>query len=201
MQPRTRRQKDVLEFIKQYIENHGFEPSYQQIARHLGVSSKAGIAKHIAALESQGLLLRSRETGSFKLQLNPTGSVFEKTCEINWAQLPFRESNEPSLFVPMFMVEGQRPEKMSLFRIEDDSMIDKQICRDDIAIVEKRSYSRDGEVVLAVLEKSRALLHTYHRAGANVELRPSNGSYLPQFISADKVEILGVLRGILRHLR
>lgn len=201
MQPRTRRQKDVLEFIKQYIENHGFEPSYQQIARHLGVSSKAGIAKHIAALESQGLISRSRETGSFKLQLNPTRSVYEKTCEINWVDLPYLENEEPSIFVPKFMVEDHRPEKMRLFRVEDDAMIDKQICRDDIAIVEKRSYSRDGEIVLAVLEKNRALLHSYHRAGANIELRPSNVRYSPEFISADKVEIVGVLRGILRHLR
>jgi repressor LexA len=56
MQPRTRRQKEVLDFIKRYIEKHGYEPSYQQIARHLGVSSKAGIARHIESLENQGFL-------------------------------------------------------------------------------------------------------------------------------------------------
>jgi SOS-response transcriptional repressor LexA len=50
---RTRRQREVLDFIIRYIDNHGYEPSYQLIARELGVSSKAGIAKHIKALEEQ----------------------------------------------------------------------------------------------------------------------------------------------------
>ena len=46
MQPRTQRQKEILEYIARFIERHGYEPSYAQIARHFGVSSKATIAKH-----------------------------------------------------------------------------------------------------------------------------------------------------------
>lgn len=71
MQPRTRRQKEVLEIITRYIKNHGYDPSYQQIARQLGVSSKAGIAKHVRALEEQGLLTRRRDGGKFNLELRP----------------------------------------------------------------------------------------------------------------------------------
>ena len=62
MPTRTRRQREVLDFIIRYIDGHGYEPSYQLIARELGVSSKAGIAKHIKALEEQGLLRRRRRT-------------------------------------------------------------------------------------------------------------------------------------------
>ena len=61
MQPRTQRQKEILDYIQRFIERHGYEPSYAQIARHFGVSSKATIAKHIAALESRGLLSRRSE--------------------------------------------------------------------------------------------------------------------------------------------
>ena len=61
MQTRTRRQKEVLDFITRYIDSHGYEPSYQIIARHIGVSSKAGIAKHIRALEAQGCIARRSE--------------------------------------------------------------------------------------------------------------------------------------------
>jgi len=52
MLPRTQRQKEVLDYITRFLAKHGYEPSYAQIARHFGVSSKATIAKHIAALES-----------------------------------------------------------------------------------------------------------------------------------------------------
>ena len=70
MQPRTQRQKEILEYITRFIERHGYEPSYTQIARHFGVSSKATIAKHIEALEKRGLISRQRENGAFALSVN-----------------------------------------------------------------------------------------------------------------------------------
>ena len=75
MQPRTKRQKEVFDYIKEYIERHGYEPSYQLIAWHLKGKSKAGIAKHIEALEAQGLLTRRRENNSFWLDLRPRRST------------------------------------------------------------------------------------------------------------------------------
>ena len=65
MLPRTQRQKEILEYISSFIERHGYEPSYAQIARHFNVKSKATIAKHIAALEKRGLLSRHHSDGAF----------------------------------------------------------------------------------------------------------------------------------------
>ena len=67
--PRTKRQREIFDYIKSFIENRGYEPSYQQIAKHFHIASKSAIAKHIAALEQQGLVIRSRENGSFSLQI------------------------------------------------------------------------------------------------------------------------------------
>ncbi len=69
MQPRTQRQKEILDYIQRFIERHGYEPSYAQIARHFNISSKATIAKHIEALEKRGLLARSHTNGSFNLNV------------------------------------------------------------------------------------------------------------------------------------
>src|SRR5215218_6300647 len=89
---RTRRQREVLDFIIKYIDGHGYEPSYQLIARELGVSSKAGIAKHIKALEEQGLLLRRRENGSFKLDVGRSETMAPSSFEINWLDAPPSDS-------------------------------------------------------------------------------------------------------------
>ncbi len=203
MQPRTKRQKEVLEYIKQYIEKHGYEPSYQQIAWHLGVSSKAGIAKHIEALENQGLLSRNRESGSFKLEINPTKSILELITEISWLDVPNAENYmedlaEKPFFVPKFLIEGYSAEKVRAFRVPNDSMLDEHICEGDVALIEKRPYPRDGEIVVALLENKRAVLKTYFRVGANIELRAANSNYETIVIPADKIEVFGVLRGILR---
>ena len=204
MQPRTKRQKEVLEYIKQYIEKHGYEPSYQQIARQLGVSSKAGIAKHIEALENQGLISRKRESGSFKLEITPTKSILDLICEIEWLDVTQTETyaeewEEKPLFVPKFMLENYSPDKMRAFRVPDNAMLDEHICEGDVALIEKRPYPRDGEIVVAFLENKRAVLKQYFRVGANIELRPANPNYEIIIIPADKIEVIGVLRGILRQ--
>ena len=82
MQPRTQRQREILDYITRFIERHGYEPSYAQIARHFGVSSKATIAKHIAALESRGLLSRRSEDGTFNLEVKVEDAPSDAICEL-----------------------------------------------------------------------------------------------------------------------
>ena len=71
MRTRSRRQREILEFIIEFVENEGYEPSYSRIARHCGLSSKGGVARHIAELEKKGLIKRTREQGSFSLEIFP----------------------------------------------------------------------------------------------------------------------------------
>src|SRR4030095_12018143 len=82
MLPRTQRQKDILDFITRFLERHGHQPSYTQIARHFGVKSRATIAKHITALEKRGLLARQHEDGSFDLKVKVEDNTSESLCEV-----------------------------------------------------------------------------------------------------------------------
>jgi repressor LexA len=81
MLPRTQRQKDILDFITRFLERHGHQPSYAQIARHFGVKSRATIAKHITALEKRGLLARQHEDGSFGLNVKVEDNTSDSLCE------------------------------------------------------------------------------------------------------------------------
>ena len=82
MQPRTQRQKEILDYITRFIERHGYEPSYAQIARHFGISSKATIAKHIEALERRGLISRRRTNGAFALDVQVAEPESDALCEV-----------------------------------------------------------------------------------------------------------------------
>lgn len=203
MQPRTRRQKDVLDYITRFIENHGFEPSYQQIAMSLGVASKGGIAKHIGQLEKQNLITRRRENGIFKLELRLESSIADFVCEIEWLDVPKNKTlaedweNEP-LFVPKFLLNNQTPKSLRAFRVPNDAMLEEHICEGDIALIQEKSFARDGEIVVALTQNKRAVLKKFFRNGASVELRPANPHYDSIVLSADKVSVQGILRGILR---
>jgi SOS-response transcriptional repressor LexA len=73
MFPQTRRQREVLDFIVRYIDSHGYRPSYQVIARHLGLASRAGIARIVSDLEAQGFLKRQRTSGHFAITITHNG--------------------------------------------------------------------------------------------------------------------------------
>lgn len=204
MQPRTKRQKEVLDYIVNYIESHGYEPSYQQIARQLHVKSRSGIAKHIKALENQGLIERKRTQGSFNLDVSRHNSAAAAVSRIEWLAMPqsgFRESWEDEvLFVPNFLLGYLAPEKMLAFRVADELMCEKNIVEGDIALIEKRSFVRDGDCIAAIVEKERVVLSVFYRAGANIELHPANRKFEVIRLSADKIEIQGVYRGLIRPL-
>ncbi|MGI9035248.1 MAG: transcriptional repressor LexA [Pyrinomonadaceae bacterium] len=206
MQPRTKRQREVFDYVNSFIEERGYEPSYQQIARHFRIASKSAIAKHIAALERQGLILRVRDgSGSFGLQIRPKNSLTEAVCEIEWLDVPtdgnFRDEWEQnSLFIPRFLIGFHQPEKICAFRVRNDSMIEESIREGDVALVEKRAFARDGDCVVALIEKSRTALKRFYRDGANIELRPANRDYSTLRFSADKVQIKGIFRALLRPL-
>lgn len=203
MQPRTRRQKEVLEFITRYIEKHGYEPSYQQIAWNLGVSSKAGIARHIESLENQGFLTRRREHGAFNLELRSTGIIGESVCGIGWLEIPKSDvpledwEREP-LFLPKCLLGFYTAEQVCAFRVQNDAMIEENICEGDVALIEKRSFARDGDIVVALTENKRAVLKHFFRAGAKIELRPANSTFVSIMLPADKISVLGIFRGLFR---
>jgi repressor LexA len=204
MQPRTRRQREILDFITEFIDERGHIPSYQQIARKFKIASKSAVAKHIAAMEKQGILQRRREDGSFGLALRAENLANDSVCEIDWLETTDNESfsenwEQEPIFVPKFLLGYYEPERIRAFRVPDDAMLNEHICEGDIALIEKRSFARDGAIVVAQAE-NRVVLKRFYRNGANVELRPANENYKSILLSADKVSIHGVLHGLLRPL-
>jgi len=203
MPTRTRRQREVLDFIIRYIDGHGYEPSYQLIARELGVSSKAGIAKHIKALEDQGLLQRRRENGTFRLDIGRTEVVAPSSFEISWLDTPTNgfepESFESSSFaLPLFMLGDVSPKSVRAFRITDNSMSGKYICEGDVAVIETRSYLRDGDCAVVTIKRKETILRQYYREGSQIEMRPADERYEVLRVPGEHVKIHGVFRCLLR---
>jgi repressor LexA len=200
---RTRRQREVLDFIIHYIDSHGYEPSYQLIARELGVSSKAGIAKHIKALEEQGMLKRRRENGSFKLDIGHSEALLPSSFEVNWLDTPANgvepEGWEASSFaLPLFMLGELSAKSVRAYRVTDDSMSGKNICEGDVAIIETRSYLRDGDCAVVTIRRKETVLRQYYREGSRIEMRPANDNYDVLRIPGEQVKIHGVFRCLLR---
>ncbi len=205
MLPRTQRQKEILDFITRFLERHGHEPSYTQIARHLGVKSRATVAKHIAALERRGLLVRERDGGSFAIKVTVSDDSSEALCEVRLlgriaAGDPLDVVDyEERIPVPRFLLGRVRPERVYALKVKGDSMIDEHICDGDIALIENRTDARDGEIVVALLiNENQATLKRLFRRGPIVELHPANSQLEPLKLPASQVRVQGIFRGLLR---
>ena len=204
MLPRTQRQKEVLDYITRFLAKHGHEPSYAQIARHFGVSSKATIAKHISALEKRGLIKREHESGHFTLAIRIEEAPADSVCEVPLvgriaAGVPIDAIEDVEMIcVPRFLLGRVRPDRIYALRVKGDSMIDEHICDGDIALIESRNEARDGEIVVALIDRARATLKRIFRFGDEVELRPSNAQLEPMRVHASRVEIQGIFRSLTR---
>jgi repressor LexA len=203
MKPRTKRQREILNFIRDFIESHGFEPSYQQIANHIGVKSKGGIAKHIAALEKKGLLARHNVNGSFRLEVTPLMIVSNFVSEIEWQVNPYaipKKYETELLYVPNFLLGYLSAKNIRALTVHDNGMFNEQILDGDIALIEKKTFIRDGEIIAALVPNEPILLRKFYRLGSTIELVPENENYETIIKPADQIVIIGVFRGILRPM-
>src|SRR5215510_13296583 len=139
MLPRTHRQKEILDYFIGFIERHGHEPTYAQVARHFGIKSRATIAKHVTALEKRGLIVRNRRDGSFGITVPHETS--DRVYEIKMLgriaagdPIDVVEDQE-SISVPTFLLGSVRPERCYALKVKGDSMIDEHICDGDIALI------------------------------------------------------------------
>jgi repressor LexA len=201
MRPRTKRQCEIFDYIQEFVESHGYAPSYQQIAVFLGVQSKSGVAKHIAAIEEQGLLTRRRVNGHFRLELNPTETLEELIVRVDWLDLPEPFSElipDYELIIPASIAGKMLNGKLRGFIVPDNAMKNEHILRGDIALIERREFARDRDCVVVAIRDEKVLLSNFRRDGANIELIPANDGYDRLTCSADQVEILGVYKGIMR---
>ncbi|MFV0388624.1 MAG: LexA family protein [Pyrinomonadaceae bacterium] len=196
--PSTKKQRDVLEYIRRFMLEQKYCPSYQQIARELGLRSKGAIAKHIEALEKQGFLKRIREGGSFRISLRQTTHAESFAQTIDFFD-DLAEDSQPEKFSfshDELGVESSR--EIKAYQVPDDSMLEFHICEGDIALFETRAFARDRDLVLVSVENNRLLFRKYFRRGARTELRPANENFETEFFASDKVCILGVFKVLIR---
>lgn len=203
MQPRTKRQKEVLDYVTRFIDRNGHKPSYQQIAMHLGVRSRAGVQRHIAALESQGLIARRRENGRFGIDLPLQQASFDKICAVDLIEMEgedgkFTITGQAVITVPRYLLGEVQPIDAFAIRMPDYSLIDRQICNDDLVVFERRNYARRGEIVAAKIESGTIILGVYHQHGRETEIRPAGDGLEPSFFPADEIWIEGVMLGLMR---
>jgi repressor LexA len=196
----TRRQREIYDFIRGFVDEKGYSPSLEEIGEEFGLSSVATVHKHVQHLVEKGFLRkawnRSRsvepvETAGLGLASLPLVGIVAAGAPIEAVE------DHETIEVPRDLVPKRG--KSFVLRVQGESMIDEQIRDGDYVVVEGRSEARDGETVVALVRGEDATLKTFFHKGSKVRLVPANPRVKPIEVPARDVEIRGVVRGLLRR--
>jgi repressor LexA len=202
----TRRQREIYDYLAEFIEHNGYAPSLEEIAARFRLSSVATVHEHLENLESKGAVRRDPHK-SRAIELTQPVDGRGRSAAVDLPLLGRVAAGQPleaiseheTLAVPEAMLG--RGETFVL-RVAGDSMIDEHIADGDFVIVEKRDTARNGERVVALIDGEHATLKTlFHEPDGRIRLQPANERLAPLFYDAARVRVQGVAIGILRKYR
>lgn len=202
----TRRQREIFDFLRDNYESFAHPPTLDELCAALGVASRGSLYKHIMALIAAGLIepfAGNKQGGirlSAKAQRNYTacehslpfvgkiaaGKPIEALENINYMAVPEILKTDKPCYV---------------LQVQGDSMVEAGIFDGDWVIIEQRSYAKNGEIVVALIEKSEATLKYIKQLPGEVLLIPANANMKEMTYRLDQVEIQGILVGQMRSYR
>ena len=204
----TKKQKELLDYIKKVNKEHGISPSYEEMKNKLSLKSKSGIHRIISALEERGFIkklankARAIEIVTSEKNYTSKNENMAKVIEIPLygkiaAGTPIEAISNISSFIstPDNMIN--KGEHYAL-EISGESMTGSGINDKDIAIIKRSSSAINGQIVVALVDKTEATLKKLKKTSSNIVLLPSNDLYQAQSYEPSRVQIQGILVGLMR---
>ena len=207
MEDLTKRQDDVLKYVKEFIVSKGYPPTVREIGKALGLSSPATTYAHLEQLEKKGYIRKNDGKNRAMellvdnefLNVNTKDDVIEVPLlgKIT-AGSPIEAIENPNEFfsLPAYLI----PTKKEVFtlKVSGESMINVGIYDGDIVIVERCNVAKNGEIIVAMTDENEVTLKTFYKEDGYFRLQPENDTMLP--IILNNVTILGKAIGLYRKL-
>ncbi len=194
-QPLTKKQLEIFNFIKKFIDENEYAPSYREIAKSLSLSSVATVAEYINILEQKGYIKKDSSCAR-SLQLTPTWDEATFTIPLIGsiaAGKPIEAiRTSETIDIPRDMMA---PNVFAL-KVVGDSMIEDGIMDGDYVIIERTNNPRNGDIVVALLDHDNVTLKRFYRENRRIRLQPANSNYKP--IYTKKALVQGRVKGVIR---
>lgn len=200
----TKKQAEVLDFIKKYTATHGYPPAIREIGAGLGLSSPATVHTHVKKLEEAGVIKTS--TNKFRtieiLVDNEYDDSIEDVVKVPLlgkitAGNPIEAIETPNEFFDLPASLLPAKETVFTLQVSGESMINVGIYDGDYVIVQKQSTARNGDIVVAMTEENEVTLKTFYKEDGHIRLQPENDTMAPFIFN--NVTILGKAIGLYRR--
>ena len=200
----TKRQEDVLKYIKKYVAKLGFPPATREIGAALGLTSPATVHTHIKKLVQKGYLRTTKSkfrtievVGNNEYNM-PDNLVRVPMLGKVTAGSPIEAIEKPDEFFDLPVSLVPKEEKVFVLEVSGESMINKGIYDGDVVIVQEQKNARNGDIVVAMNDNDEVTLKTFYKEKDHIRLQPENDTMAP--IILPNCTILGKAIGLYRYL-
>ncbi len=207
------RQRDILEYIEQFVEQHNYPPAIRQIQEDLSISSTSVVAYNLKVLEQRGVLRREGKVSrgisipkSDAITLTSLSTQVPFLGTITAGQpLPDPEDlssdNADYVDVPADVVPSAKLANVYALKVRGYSMIDALINDGDIVLMRYQETAEQGDMVAArIISDNAVTLKRFYSEGERVRLQPANVTMAPIYVAANDVRIQGRVVGVLRSM-
>jgi repressor LexA len=200
MKEPTQRQREVLTFISDYIKSHYYPPTIREVAEYFSISVK-GAYDHVSALKKKGKLKlgdgrsRTMEVIRSEEDHEPDGFTAVPVLGVVAAGRPILAEENWDGTIPIHNSFLKKNKQYFALKVKGDSMKDAGILDKDMALVQKQTFARDGDIVVAVVDEAVTLKRFFKEAN-RIRLQPENSGYPP--IYSQDVRVLGKLACVIR---
>jgi len=201
----TDRQREILEFIAQQMQDRGYPPSVREIGEAVGLTSPSTVHAHLGSLQRLGYLRRDpAKPRAIQVVFDPGGAERRPVRHVPLVgdvaagtDVLAQENVEEVLPLPAdFTGDGE----LFMLRVRGDSMIDAGILHGDFVVARRQTTAHDGDVVVAGIPGDEATVKTFRRTGGKVVLEPANARLEPMTFSPNEVTLFGKVVTVLRRL-
>jgi repressor LexA len=202
----TKRQKEVLDYLVNFINKRGYSPSFEEIGHALKLTSLATVHKHLSTLEKKGFVRRGyNQSRSIEVRQLPK-PVSDQVATRRATDLPLVgriAAGHPVEAIEdresLSLADFTRGQNNFVLQVRGESMRDDHILDGDYIVVEQTQVVNPGEIVVALVGEGDATLKRFFReAGGKVRLQPANSQMSPIIVNANEVRIQGRVIGVLR---
>ena len=202
-----KRQKQILDYISQYIQVNGHSPTLQEIANSMNLSSLATVHEHIQALEKKGVIKKYDGSVRGIEILDRTFNTSLSAVELPLvgyiaAGEPIEANENPLATVTVSADIVSKTKRCFVLQVKGDSMIDMGIFDGDHVVIQQQNTARDGQIIVALIDNEFATLKTlYHEKSGQIRLQPANTKMDPIFVEPKSLSIQGVVTGVIRRFK
>jgi len=197
----TKRQKQVLDFIKAFIKKHDYAPSLEEVKGHLGLSAVSTAHFHVQALQQKGFL-RKDDNRPRAIEISKNGGANVRAIPLAGtiaAGQPIEAiEGHDTIQVPVLLVPNKARNYFAL-KVKGDSLIEDGILDGDVVIAEQTNVAKDGDLVVVLTDNHEATLKYFYKEKDRIRLAPRNHALKPLFVKACAIQgrFVSLLRGIL----